>query len=149
VLPQSDDPWVHLEAAMASERVGYTLMALGRLPEAATAYRRALEVIGPLVDAQSAVLQHARQLITVYHRLALCYSLLGRSDQAEAVQWEAATRCERLAASHPEQPDYRRGLANTYNNLANSYETAGRLADGVVYHGKNVRLLAEHHQETR
>ena len=128
--------------------IGELQMAAGRHPEAVTAFRGALKLIGPLVDKHPAEPKYASQLIEAYHQLARCYSSSGQLNEAEAAQREAVARCERLAASHPQEPGHRRGLANAYNNLAVHCEETGRPSEAVILHGKNVaifqQLLDEH-----
>ncbi len=151
LLPQSDDPSAHYQAGLTRKQVGRIQMTLSRLPEAVTAYRRALELLGPLADEHPAETRYAIELIDAYHQLALCYSAQGRPDEAEATQKEAVIRCERLVTSHPQEPDHWRGLANTYHNLARFYQETGRLAEAVAIYGKNVpilkRLVAEHPED--
>ena len=149
-LPQSDDPSVLLEAAVVGRRVAGAKMALGRLPEAISDFRRALVRIGRLVDEYPAEPKFARELIEDYHELSLCYKSLGRSDEAEAVQREAVVRCQQLADNHPEEPDHRHGLANSYLNLAHLYSDHGRPADALEFYRKYVDIfqeLADEHPE--
>jgi tetratricopeptide (TPR) repeat protein len=126
VLPQSDDPWVRFDAGVASWRVGHIQQILGNFDEAILAYRRALELIGPLVDENPRTVPFVFALIETYGQLALCYDWKGRSDEALAIQQQAVARCGRLAAEHPEVTDFRRGKANAHNNLADYYESIGR-----------------------
>jgi tetratricopeptide (TPR) repeat protein len=147
-LPQSDEPSVRFDAGQIGLRMADAYKALGRHPEAVSAYRGSIKVLSPLVDRYPAEPKYARQLTEVQYQLARCYSWLGRSDEAEAVEREAVARCERLAASHPEEPVVRRGLAITYNFLANHCQETGRPAEALTWLDKNVaifqRLFDEH-----
>jgi tetratricopeptide (TPR) repeat protein len=140
VLPQSDDPWVRFDAGAASWRVGHIQQMLDNFDEAILAYRRALELIGPLVDENPRALTLVHALIETYGQLALCYNGKGRSDEALVIQQQAVAHCARLANEHPEVTDYRRGMANIHNNLAEYYQSIGRPAEAVEHNRENVAI---------
>jgi tetratricopeptide (TPR) repeat protein len=148
-LPQSRDPEVRHEAAQARYRLGEILFMFGRRREAEAAYKRALEVLEPLVAEHPRPPGYRQTLAATHNSLgSYIYLYAGRFREAEAAYKRALVLRERLVAQHPDVADFRLGLGKVYNNLASIYEERRQPEQAAEARQKSLdimeRLVAKH-----
>jgi serine/threonine-protein kinase len=151
-LLQSGSPGLRQAAGQASARLAIIRQKLAEMDRAEAAYRRALELLGPLAVEFPSEPDYTHSLAVVYGQTADFYLATNRSQPAVAAQEAAVALFERLAAADPGVVRYRADLADSYNNLALCYLTDGRPEQAVAVHRKNVglyeSLAAEHPRDT-
>ena len=109
---RADDPGLIRETARAHRRVGDIERLLGKHAEAEDAYRQALALLDGAADAAA-----RSDRGKIYALLSEVQAERGRPEQAEQSARSGLAERERLAAEFPDDPRYRRGVAEGYNDL--------------------------------
>ncbi len=106
------------DLAAAWHNLGMLLKKSNRFSEAEPAFRAARDLRKLLVEQYPQTPEYVKdEKDSVYQLGALLARLPGRSQEVESSYLEAIEAESRLAAQHPDQPDYRRKLARYRNNL--------------------------------
>lgn len=137
----TDEPIVRQERGRAYLRVGDVLRKLGRLEEAESAYRRALEVLGKLANDYQASADFRHHLAHARHQLAALLATRGEaSDEAESLYRQALNVQEALV-NNPNAPlAYQLDLAKTCKSLADLYRIKGKRTDAEASYRRAVEL---------
>jgi tetratricopeptide (TPR) repeat protein len=109
---KADDPDLIRETARAHRRVGDIERLLGKHAEAEDAYRQALALLDGAADAAA-----RSDRGKIYALLSEVQSERGRPEQAEQSARSGLAERERLAAEFPDDPRYRREVAEGYNDV--------------------------------
>lgn len=124
------------ELAAIEGSIGYTYFKMGRVVDAATHYRQAIEGREPVPQSQSAYLSNVNNLVNAYSRLgdfeeALRYSKFG-IEKAGLY----------LPADHV-------GFAYFYTNAASTYLELGRLEEAEALYRRALAVLDAHPDANR
>jgi eukaryotic-like serine/threonine-protein kinase len=103
--------------ARAYVRMGRGCVALGRQEEAASAFRRALDLQEKLVADFPGVPAYRRDLANSHNNLGALWADEGHPLKAEAAFRRALDLQEKLVADFPAVPEYRQALAMSQFNL--------------------------------
>jgi eukaryotic-like serine/threonine-protein kinase len=112
-----DDERSRARNAEAANRVGLIESRLGRMEEAAAAFRIARDRFASLAVDFSAVPAYRSALARSHNCLGIVHAGLGESAAAEEQYRKGLAVAEKLAADFPAVPDYGRRLAVTHNGL--------------------------------
>src|SRR5262249_20704773 len=124
-------PQYQIDLGVQHSNLGLLLMGTGKLPEAATAFREAGRILTPVVADPSAV-PEARQVLAGSH-MNLGFVLYRQNNtECEAEFLAALDIFQPLLAEFPNNPDYQRQLAATYNHLGNFHPDAQRPAEALA-----------------
>jgi tetratricopeptide (TPR) repeat protein len=126
---KADDEKARSRTAHAAHRVGLIEYRLGRLEEAASAFRLARDGFAQLVADFPAVPGYRQNLATSHGNLGVVLSHLGKGAEAERECRRALALYERLAADSPAVPKYRQELASSHYNLARLLHGLGKLPE--------------------
>jgi serine/threonine protein kinase len=136
-----DIPTVRLETAKAFMRAGQIQHTLGRLEEAAAAYRQALDRITRLADLDR--MGEPLILLGCLNNLGAVLRVMGQFADAEKAFGRAVTIARQLAKDHPDQPNFRALIATALTNLGAILEDTGRAQAAEETHGQARDLCAE------
>jgi tetratricopeptide (TPR) repeat protein len=126
---ESPDAVVRAARGRAYHRLAVLRQALGDRDPAVADYRKALQILEPLVDEFPTVAEYRLALAESQRELGIFLTLLGQRAEAEANLRKALTHNRRLAADFPNVTEYRVQLGHTYNKLGIHLEMGGQLAD--------------------
>ncbi len=139
---QDNERWLY-ETAVARRRMGEIYQRLGRLEEAQTAYRRALEdyqrwkqtgVLPPELRVDAAF---------VHNELGELAGAMGRFSDSLKEHQEALEILETVSKDEAEAASYRFELARTYSFLARSYAMEDALGPGRPDASENRKRIAK------
>ena len=137
---RSEDPAVVASSVEAYMRVGRISHMLGREEDAEQAYRRAVQLQGPLVHSHPGVPSYCRGLAGAQNSLGLLLTDLGRDEEAELCYRRSAEIYEALDRDHPDVPEYCWELAGACNNLGSLLGKLGRDEDAERCYRRAVKL---------
>jgi tetratricopeptide (TPR) repeat protein len=144
---QGRDPDVRREAAAAYDRVGSIHAKLGRMSEAITAHRGAVELRERLAAESPDRLEDQSDLAVARLHLGNALAVAGRPQEAEDAFRRAVAGMEAVAARAPDRPKAREILVAAIGNLAAILNITGRTVDaqGVFRRGLDLveQWLAE------
>jgi tetratricopeptide (TPR) repeat protein len=105
-----------------------------RLPDAATAYKEAVEIQEGLARDIPEVASHRSDLANTLSNLGSVTRQLGNPAGTSALYQRARELQEGLAKAEPDVAAYREELARTLNNLGRLRQTTGRPAEALECH---------------
>jgi hypothetical protein len=139
---RADDPVLRGQVARAALLVADLHESLGDHAKARAAYEQAAARYAALPDSPTA---RAGRAACDNNLAILLQSTGGRADRARAEQLyaKAVAAKEQLAREFPSDPGYRRGLAQSYNNLATFWQITGDRAKAADFFRKAVAELED------
>ncbi len=126
---RGDDPAVRLRTASIQKSVGDIYGLLSRHGDAEGAYRRALDLLEPLVAEFPAVPAYRWELSDCQSRLGVVLGKTGAADKAAAAFQRAAEVLPKVEDQASETPETRRRRAARWNDLGSVLEDTGRLRE--------------------
>jgi tetratricopeptide (TPR) repeat protein len=144
IAQRSDDPTLAVEVASAYFTVAMIRKEFGDKKEALAAFQRAAAVREALARENPG---DARN----WYDLAVTYSLTAAVDEPLPHLQKARVIWERLAAEHPEQPEYQMSLAKSETHLGIAELEAGRVNEALARFARArpvwERLAREHPED--
>jgi tetratricopeptide (TPR) repeat protein len=139
--PDSPDPAVRRDTALACRRAADIQFTLGRRDAAGENYRRAIRLADGLPDAFRQAPENQALLIDCYHGLGFLAKDTGRLAEAEQQQRTALDLAEGLARARPEDPRWQHQLAQSEHDLAVVYQVGKSKAQAEAHYARAVDLL--------
>jgi tetratricopeptide (TPR) repeat protein len=137
----SPDPAVRRDAALACGRAADIQQVLGQPETAAENYRRAVELIEGLPDADRADPATRSLLAACYMNWGMAAGAAGHADEAERHLRTALDIRERLVGERPDDPAAQSGLAQAEHNLAAAFQH-DRPAEAEAHYGRALAIHA-------
>jgi serine/threonine protein kinase len=126
---KADDERARARTAKAAYRVGLIQDRLGRLGEAATAFRQALDGNEKLAADFPGEPEYRHELADCHHNLGTELHRLGKVPEAEQHYRQALALQEKLATDFPTVPEYRQHLASSHRNLGTLLKDLGKVPE--------------------
>jgi eukaryotic-like serine/threonine-protein kinase len=144
-----DEPAKQAEIAASYRQVADLSQQIGALPEAASAYQKAVELQRKLVqDGDS---KRSGDLANNWMMLGRSQQSAGQHDDAARSYEEALSIYRELAEKEPKVARYQSGIAVTLDNLGWLLSVRGKLQEAVNHHEQSVeiheRLVKEHPED--
>jgi eukaryotic-like serine/threonine-protein kinase len=137
---EGDDPKVRSKTAAAYRRVANVQQKLGRVGEAESAYRRALEILEGLAASSPVVPEHRESLAGTLSNLGVLLSDTGRNAESEQAYRRAISICEGVLATSPASTEVRFGLAKSVSNLGVLFSDTGRNGEAEQAYRRSIAL---------
>ncbi len=133
---RKDDPRLREQLAAAYFRVGQITREIGSPTQAMGAFRSALAIWRPLVDANPKELELAGSL-------AECYLAMGKLELtgedfnlALELLGHARTTLERLVTENADEPRYESSLADCYSHIGIAQSKLGKVKESLAIHAE-------------
>jgi tetratricopeptide (TPR) repeat protein len=126
---ESPDAVVRAARGRAYHRLAVLRQAMRDRDRAVTDYRKALQILEPLVDELPDVSEYCLALAESQCRFGTILSNLGQREEAETQLREAITNSHRLDADLPYMAEYRVQLGESYDALGTYFKRRGQFPD--------------------
>jgi eukaryotic-like serine/threonine-protein kinase len=133
---RKDDPRLREQLAKAYFRVGQITREIGSPTQAMSAFRSALAIWRPLVEANPKVHELAANLAECYLAMGKLESSEGNFPAALEVLSRSRTTVEQLVREKAEEPRYQSTLADCYSQIGIALAKLGKANESLEIHEK-------------
>jgi tetratricopeptide (TPR) repeat protein len=126
--------------AVAYNKVGDRLLALGQHQQAHASYLKALSIRKRLVASAPHRADYQRDLSVSFDRMGDLYSAIGQLEESRTMYFQSLEIAMLLAAAEPERADYQRDLSVSYGKLGRLYDILGQLEEARKMYFQSIEI---------